>query len=246
MTHFLHYSGLIARHTGAFVGDIFIGALGVTYIIRGAANIYYSQKNRKLVYELRENMQKIYEIKNIDAKQKAMQIKRLLEVHCTIQKDEKVDFLQTEAKILDTIEDDAMLYKYMKTLDQALHKKIVECEIIGSLGLALIVGGALTMLAITFSGGTAVLITILLSSAALLYVEETRSIYKTSAWFNNYQKELYEEPNWLMAPEGIKKGENPPQANSLIWYLSRIPTAIPRMIHFANKKVDKSHPLIDS
>ncbi|MBX9922990.1 MAG: hypothetical protein K2Y01_02660 [Rhabdochlamydiaceae bacterium] len=240
IAHLLHYSGVIAQSTGMMIGSILGGALGITFILRGTANIYYGNQNRELIFELRQKAQKIYETKNVSAKQKALQIKQLLDLYCTIQKDDKVDFLQTKAGALDTIKDDAMLYKYMQTLDQALHKKIVEFEIIETLGTAMLIGGIFTLAAIALSGGSAILITTLLTSVALLYVEETRSIYRTSKWFNAYQKDLYKHPEWLLAPRGLEKPDLSPKTKSTLWYLSRIPTAIPRLLHYSHKQIDRN------
>lgn len=239
VAHFLHYSGCLAYNTGMMLGTMLGGALGITFIIRGASNIYYGKHNRELIHNLRLKAQKIYETNNLSAQQKALQIKQLLHLYCAIQKDDKVDFLQSKASTLDNIKDNAMLYRYMQTLDQALHKKIVEFEIIESIGAAMLLGGILTTIAIALSGSSAILITTLISTVALLYVEETRSIYRTSTWFNAYQKDLYKQPGWLIAPHGLEKPDLSPKTKSAKWYLSRIPTAIPRLLHYTHKQMDR-------
>ncbi len=238
VAQFFHYSGVIACNTGILLATAISGALGLTFIIRGTFNIYYANKNRELIHELRQKVQNIYQTNNLTAKQKAFEIKQLLHLYCTVQKDDKVEFLQTKAKTLETIKDDLMLYRYVETLDQALHNKIVEFEVIQALGSGMLLGGIATLLVICLSGGSAVLITSLVSSIALLFVEETRSIYKTSKWFHNYQKDLYQHPDWLLAPKGLEKLDHQPKTRSARWYLARIPTAIPRLIHYRNKQID--------
>jgi len=232
VSHFLHYSGFIAYNTGMLLSTVFLSATGITFAIRGKANLYYAKKQREFIQEFRDNLQKIYEVKNKDAKQKAREIKQLLTVYCTIQKNGTVDFAGIQAEGLDAIEDDATLYQYVQKLDQGLHKKIVETEMTASLGLAMLFSGTVIAIALGMSGGSAALVSMMLFAVALLYIEVTRTISKTSSWFNNYQKELYVEPKWL----AVEKSITPIQAKSIGWYLSRIPTAIPRLIHYTNKQ----------
>lgn len=266
----LLHAGCIAAKTGFLIGQVLGSVLGVTYLLRGGALIYRSYQSRKLAQELRAEIASIYQDSKLTPKQKAQKIKEALETYCTVD-GENIDFLKglklehvndDELKslqnidFLDLIKDQDALTAYVKVLDMGLHKELVKFEVGMSLGAAMILGGACTLIAAFASGGSSLAITTLITSVIFMVLEGTFALYDSSYYFDQYQKELYKTPGWLLESSSMEVSgrENasatPPNSSYMTmiangaytgwWYFSRVGTAVPRIMHYYYEQIDAS------
>ncbi len=231
----------------SLTAQILGGAIGITYILRGGALIYRSRGNRRLAHDLRKEIQTIFNETGSNPEEKAKKIKEALKNYCTVNGDGKIDFLTEEQKTqienLSSINDKDNLRSYVEILDRGLHKEIVKFEVGESLGWAMVVGGALTLVATFVSGGSSLPITMLISSLVFMCLEGTFALYDSSHYFDQYQAELYKKPEWLLNPEKTKTTNNIAaikKSGDALWYLSRAGTALPRSIHYLYELFESS------
>ncbi len=185
--HALHYTAILTFNVAKTALLALLTGIGVVYIVRGGVMLYRAQTSINLHTKIRNSLE-------TDFKDKESLI-AFLETNCAIKDGVDIYTQITEAQIKQFSED--QINQYLQQLDEGLHNEIMKHKVARDIGLAMILGGVLTLVAAILTHGTSVIAISIASSIIFTAMEITFLRYDSTDHFQIYAHKTYIQAHWL-------------------------------------------------
>jgi hypothetical protein len=202
----LGYSAALVGQVALVTLQVLVAGTGAIYLARGGLMVYRALTNLELAKSLRQEIEDTFKNLSEDPTDDVKNLIKFFEMNsATKEVDGKnVDiYTGTSIEKIKGITSKEALVEYLQKLDKGLYSEILKQETALYIGMAMILGGVLTLIAAGFSSGISVPIISAISSAAFLCVEGIFLRYDSSDSMNKYTESKYQKPDWLRANDGL-------------------------------------------